>query len=73
MGRHFDAKGRHGGQNCFERRQLLRMALVETALKTFDRRQGRRPKQTSICLGFDGRFYRRSKVFTAVSTSVQRF
>jgi len=46
IGRHFDAKGRHGGQNCFERRHLLLMAPVETALKTFDRRQGQRSKQT---------------------------
>ena len=38
IGRHFDMKGRHGGQNCFERLQLLLMPPVETALKTFDRR-----------------------------------
>jgi len=40
------ANGRHGGKTCFERRQLLLMAPVETALKTFDRRHGRRSKQT---------------------------
>jgi len=38
MGRHCDAKGRHGDQNCFERRQVLLLALIEMAAKTFDRR-----------------------------------
>jgi len=60
------------------------MALVETALKTFDRHQGWRSKQTSIfsiflplflpaLKGFDHRFYRRSKVLIAVSKGKQRF
>jgi hypothetical protein len=34
IGRHFDAKGRHGNQNRFERCHLLLIAPVETALKT---------------------------------------
>jgi len=62
IGRHFDAKGRHGGKNSFERRHLLLMEPVETALKTFDRRQGRRSKQTLI-------FH----VLTALSAGAQRF
>ena len=73
IGRHFDVKGRNGGQNCCERCHLLLMAPVETALKTFDRRQGRRSKQTSIFSCFDRRFYRRSKVLTAVSMALKDF
>jgi len=60
------------------------MAPVEMALKTSDRRRGRRSKQTSICTcfdrrflpalkGFDRRFCKRSKVLTAVSKGKQRF
>jgi len=49
------------------------MAQVETALKTFDRGQGQRSKQTAIFLCFDRRFYRCSKVLTAVSTGDPRF
>jgi len=49
------------------------MAPVETVLKTFDCRQDRRSKQTSIFSCFDRRFYWRSKFLTAVPTGGQRF
>ena len=77
IGRHFDAKGRNGGQNCFERCHLLLMAslwpLSRSALKADLNFFMFWPPFLPALKGFDRCYYRRSKVLTAVSTGKQRF